>query len=276
MEQRGAGAMNDDETWVPAGVDTEHPSAARMYDYFLGGGHNFAADRQLADKVLEVIPAKDIARINRSFLRRAVRYLVNEAGILQFLDLGSGVPTVGNVHEVAQHENPDCTVVYVDNDPVAVAHGELMLQHNGNATTILADLRQPTTVLGHDETLRLIDFREPTAVLMCAALHFLGDEEGPADIVAAYRDALCPDSALVISHATDDDYPDDLARAVELYKDTKSPVTARTREQIVEFFAGFDLVSPGVVLLPLWRPDFREIADPRRSLCYGGVGIKTI
>lgn len=247
-----------------------------MYDYFLGGGHNFAADRQLADKVSAVIPAKDIVRLNRSFLRRAVRYLVNEAGVRQFLDLGSGVPTVGNVHEIAQHENPDCTVVYVDNDPVAVAHGELMLQQNGNAKIILADLRQPNTVLGHDETLRLIDFREPTAVLMCAALHFVGDQESPADVVAGYRDALCPDSALVMSHATGDDYPEDLARAVELYKNTKNPVTARTREQIVQFFDGFDLVSPGVVLLPLWRPDHGEVADPRRSLCYGGVGFRAI
>lgn len=151
-----------------------------------------------------------------------------------------------------------------------------MLQENGNATTILADLRQPDTVLGHDETLRLIDFREPTAVLMCGALHFVGDEAGPADIIAAYRDALSPDSALILSHATDDYYPEDLARAVDLYNQTENPVTPRTQERIVEFFAGFDLVPPGVVLLPRWRPDHDEAADPRRSLCYGGLGVKTI
>lgn len=267
--------MSDDAAWIPEGVDTERASVSRMYDYYLGGGHNFAADRQLADKVLETVPAKDFARLNRSFLRRAVRYLVNEAGIRQFLDLGSGIPTVGNVHEVAQREAPDCTVVYVDNDPVAVAHSELMLKENKNATAILADLRVPNAVLGHDETLRLIDFREPTAVLMCAVLHFVGDEDDPAGIAATYRGAFCPDSALVISHATDDDYPEDLARAVELYKSTRNPATLRTRDQITQLFTGVDLVSPGVVLVPDWRPDIGEVTDPRRSLCYGGVGFTT-
>lgn len=269
------GAMSEDATWVPEGVDVEEPSAARMYDYFLGGGHNFAADRLLADKVMEVVPAREFARLNRSFLRRAVRYLVNEAGIRQFLDLGSGVPTVGNVHEVAQREAPDCTVVYVDNDPVAVAHGELMLKENKTAATILADLRQPAAVLDHDETLRLIDRREPTAVLMCAVLHFVGDEDDPAAIIASYRDALCPDSSLVISHATADDYPEDLAQAVELYSSTKNPATLRTREQITQLFVGFDVVPPGVVLVPQWHPDQGEVIDARRSLCYGGVGFKT-
>lgn len=245
-----------------------------MYDYFLGGGHNFAADRALADRVLDVVPAAEFARLNRSFLRRTVRYLVSEVGIRQFLDLGSGVPTVGNVHEVAQRVARDCRIVYVDNDPVAVAHSEMLLRRNDNATVILADLRDPNSVLAHDETARLIDFREPTAVLMCAVLHFVGDEDCPADIVAAYRNALGPGSAVVISHATDDDYPEDLARAVELYKETSNPAVLRPREDIAEFFAGLDLVEPGLVLLPLWRPDHWNVAeDPRRSLCYGGVGL---
>lgn len=250
------------------------PERGPDVDYFLGGAHNFAADRELADRVKKLIPAEFFARMNRAFLGRVVNYLVREAGVQQFLDLGSGVPTVGNVHEIAQLASPECRVVYVDNEPVAVAHSELMLAGNESATIVAADLRDPHTVLTHPDVLRLIDFSEPVAVIMCAVLHFIPDEDDPAGIVADYRDALTPGSFIAISHATADDYPEDLARAVELYKSTSTPATLRTYQQIHDLFDGFALVPPGVVFTPLWRADASHNGDdPRRSLCYGGVGV---
>jgi hypothetical protein len=260
--------------WVPANVDMNRPNAARMYDYFLGGAHNFAADRDLAERVRKLVPAEFFARMNRAFLGRVVNYLVMEAGVRQFLDLGSGVPTVGNVHEIAQHAAPECRVVYVDNEPVAVAHSELILEDNESATIVGADLRDPHNVLTNPGVLRLIDFSEPVAVIMCAVLHFIPDEDDPAGIVAEYRDALTPDSFIGISHATADDYPEDLAKAVQLYESTSTPATLRTHKQICELFDGFTLLPPGVVFTPLWRPDASHNGDdPRRSLCYGGVGV---
>lgn len=260
--------------WVPAEVDTERPNAARMYDYFLGGGHNFAADREAAERVKKYILAEYFALANRGFLRRVVRCLVREQGVRQFLDLGSGIPTAGNVHEIAQAESPDCRVVYVDNERVAVAHAELMLDGNPRATVIHADLRQPDRLLNQPALCDLIDLNEPVAVLMCAVLHFVPDEDKPADIVAAYRDALCPGSYLAISHATDDDYPDELAPAVEIYRSTATPATLRSRDQIVRLFDGFTLLPPRVVFTPLWRPDHDDATDPRRALAYGGLAAR--
>lgn len=258
--------------WVPAEVDTERPNAARMYDYFLGGGRNFSADREAAERVKKHIPAEYFALANRGFLRRVVRCLVREQGVRQFLDLGSGLPTAGNVHEIAQNESPDCRVVYVDNEPIAVAHAELILEGNPRATVIQADLRQPYMVLNQPELCDLIDLNEPVALLMCAVLHFVPDEDKPADLIAAYRDALCPGSYLAISHATDDDYPDELASAVEIYRSTATPATLRSRDHILSLFNGFTLLPPGVVFTPLWRPDRNDdVIDPRRALAYGGL-----
>lgn len=258
--------------WIPADVDTDRPNAARMYDYFLGGAHNFAADRELAERVKKFIPAELAARMNRAFLGRVVNYLVKEAGIRQFLDLGSGVPTVGNVHEVAQSASPECRVVYVDNEPVTVAHSQLMLDGNDDATMVEADLRYSHAVLTHPDVLQLIDFGEPVAVLMCAVLHFVPDDDDPARIVAAYRDFLAPGSCLAISHATADDYPDELTKAVKLYETTSTPATPRTHEQISRLFNGLTLMPPGLVYTPLWRPyDGENGVDPRRSFSYGGV-----
>jgi hypothetical protein len=254
-------------------VDIERPNPARVYDYWLGGAHNFGADREFAEDVLKLVPAREFARTNRAFLRRVVQYLARDLGIRQFLDLGSGVPTVGNVHEIAQRVASDCRVVYVDVEPVAVAHGRLILRDNAYAVAIGGDLRHPGTVLDHPDTRQLIDFSEPVAVFMCAVLHFVADEDDPSAIVAAYRDALCPGSYLAISHATADDYPDDLAKAVEMYQNTATPATLRTREQVTELFAGFTLQPPGVVFTPEWRPEDEVGGDPRRSLSYGGVAV---
>lgn len=178
--------------WIPTEVDTETPNAARVYDYLLGGAHNFETDRQFGDQVASIVPAREFARNNRAFLRRVVNYLAHEAGIRQFLDLGSGVPTVGNVHEIAQRASPDCRVVYVDKEPVAVAHSEMILQDNELATVIHADLQHPATVLSHPRTQQLLDFSQPVTVLMCAVLHFIPDEADPPGIITAYRKHCAP------------------------------------------------------------------------------------
>lgn len=260
-------------TWAPEDVDTTRPSAARVYDSWLGGCHNFAADREFAEQVDEVIPAREFARANRGFLRRVVRYLVREAGVRQFLDLGSGLPTVGNVHEIAQGLEPDSTVVYVDVEPVAVTHSRLVLEDNPRAAAIWADVRDPDAVLQHPDTRQLIDFNQPVAVLMCAVMHFISDDAVPSRIIADYRDALCPGSYVAISHATADDYPDDLAKAVEMYQTTATPATLRSRDQITRLFDGFALVPPGVVFTPEWHPEGPIETDPRRALCYGGLAV---
>nr|WP_235921172.1 SAM-dependent methyltransferase [Lentzea tibetensis] len=184
--------MTEQSTCVPAEINTGVPSAARVYDYLLGGGHNFASDRAVGSRVLQVLSAgREIAQSNRAFLRRAVLEMMDR-GITQFLDLGSGIPTVGNVHEIAHHANPDIRVVYVDYDEVAVAHSQLLLEDDANATVINADLCDPEAVLGSPELPSLIDFDQPVGLLMVAVLHFVPDEKDPAGIVARYRDCCRP------------------------------------------------------------------------------------
>lgn len=259
--------------WAPTVVDMERPNAARVYDYYLGGSANLPVDRQFAEEVLQDVPAREFARANRTFLRRVVEYLVREAGIRQFLDLGSGLPTIGNVHEIAQRIAPDCRVVYVDVEPVAVAYAQRLLDGQNNAAAIGADLRSPYAVLGHPDTRRLLDFNQPVAVLLFAVLHFVPDEDDPSGIITSLRNELCPGSHLAISHATADNYPDDLAKAVEKYQKTATPATLRTHHQVTALFDGFTLLPPGVVFTPEWRPEGTVTEDPRRSLAYGGVAV---
>ncbi|MGH3883323.1 MAG: SAM-dependent methyltransferase, partial [Pseudonocardiaceae bacterium] len=186
--------MAENPSWVPYDVDVTVPNAARVYDYFLDGAHNFAADRVMASKVQQVMPAvRDAARINRSFLRRAVLFMV-DSGIRQFLDIGSGIPTVGNVHEIAQRADPECRIVYIDKEPIAVAHSDLLLKGNDRAVAIRADLRQSAQVLGDSRVGDLLDFGRPIGVLLVAALHFIADADDPAGIVARYLDAVMPGS----------------------------------------------------------------------------------
>ncbi|HEX3589779.1 MAG TPA: SAM-dependent methyltransferase [Pseudonocardiaceae bacterium] len=265
----------DQADWLPPDVDLERPNAARVYDVYLGGAHNFAVDREFARKAKEILPDVDVvARMNRNYLQRAVREL-SRAGVDQFLDLGSGIPTVGNVHEVAQGINPDAKVVYVDNEAVAVAHSALILESNPGAAVVNADIRQPGDVLGAQETRALLDFSRPVAVIMCTILHFISDDAGPRDIVAAYRDALAPGSYLAISHGTTDNRPD-LQAFGEAYRDTPNPVTLRPRDQVERFFDGFQLIDPGLVFTPQWRPESpADLGDePERAGVYAGVGRK--
>ncbi|MGX1372431.1 hypothetical protein RKD19_007790 [Streptomyces canus] len=249
-----------------------------MYDALLGGEHNFAIDREAVAAVTAIDPqVRALARANRAFLGRAVRFLA-DSGVRQFIDLGSGIPTQGNVHEVAQAANPQARVVYVDRDPVAVAHSTTLLADNPRADIVDADIRRPDDVLSSPQLRKLIDFDEPVAVLMVAILHFVAPEENPAGIVAAFRDALPEGSWLALSHATNQDRPDTAAAVTQLYRSrATSPVTVRSHDEILRLFDGFDLAEPGMVHLPLWRPDAGEDIpeNPSEYWVYAGVGRKS-
>ncbi|HEY1573447.1 MAG TPA: SAM-dependent methyltransferase [Pseudonocardiaceae bacterium] len=263
--------MTDDASWIPDEINVEVPSAARVYDYLLGGGHNFAADRAVGEVVLKVQPqGRQIATSNRAFLSRAVRYLVDQ-GITQFLDLGSGIPTVGNVHEVAQQANPDCRVVYVDYDPVAVAHSQLMLRGNENAAVIDADLTQPEQVLDSPTLRTLIDFDEPVGLLMVAVFHFVADDRHPTRIVGKYRSVLPAGSFVVLSHLTADQMPGESDGVVEAMRNSRDPMYFRSYAEILPLFEGFDLVPPGVVAASQWHS---EVAGGEQEGIYAGVGRK--
>jgi SAM-dependent methyltransferase len=263
--------------WVPEGIDIERPSAARIYDYWLGGCHNFAIDREVARQVTAMLPDTAlIMQANRAFLHRAVNYLIG-AGIRQFLDIGSGIPTLGNVHEVAQRAAPDARVVYVDIDPVAVAHSRSILAGNKLAVVIQEDLRRPARILAHPDVTGLLDFAQPVALLLLAVLHFIPDEDDPASIIAQLRDSLAPNSYLVLSHGTADNLPEEaIRRSVELFKRTPTPARPRSRGEVARLFAGFDLIEPGLVWTPQWHPEHPdEVGDhPERSAAYVGVGRK--
>jgi hypothetical protein len=259
-------------------VEIEKPAAARMYDYYLGGSHNFAADRELAEVVLRSWPdMPHLCRANRAFLRRAVGLLAG-LGVDQFLDLGSGIPTVGNVHEVATSINPSARTVYVDCDAVAYAHSRALLREQPSAAAIHADLRDPQAVVAIAGQTGLLDFSRPVAVLMLLALPFVLDTDGPEQIVAAYREASAPGSYLVLSHGTEDYRPQEAHTAAEVYRDRASQrVTLRSKSRVAKFLEGYDLLEPGLVDLTSWRPERLEIPDPlggdiARYSMYAAVG----
>jgi SAM-dependent methyltransferase len=266
--------MAGEPDWVPPEVDTKRANVARVYDYWLGGTHNFLTDQDLARALLAVEPNfRAIARANRAFLGRAVRFLA-AAGIRQFLDIGSGIPTEGNVHEVAQQAAPGAHVVYADIDPVAVAHSKAILAGNASAAVLEADLREPEKILTHHTIGQLIDFSQPTGLLLAAVLHFIADAEDPWKIVATLRDALAPGSYLVLCHATDESKPG-VAHAFEkVYnRSVATDVHMRSREQILRFFDSFDLVDPGLVYMPQWRPDSPADVPDDPSQLWGLVGV---
>ena len=263
-------------------INTGVPNPARIYDYFLGGKDNFPADREVADQVVAIAPvARDIVEDNRAFLRRAVRLLTGECGVRQFIDLGSGLPTQGNVHEIAQATAPDARVVYVDNDAMVVTHSRALLAGD-NTVAIEADLRDPDSVMQHPEVRELIDFDQPIALLLMAILHFIPDQEHPLGIVARFRDRLPDGSYLAISHGSrdipvrPDMSPEAMAemgaRVERLYQLTTASLVTRSRAQVERFFDGFDLLDPGLVEIQLWRPDDQGSALPGGF--YGGVGRK--
>ncbi len=263
-------------SWLPKDVDLEKPSAARCYDYYLGGAHNFAVDRELANKVLQVVPnAREVAYNNRAFLRRVVRYCINQ-GIRQFLDIGSGIPTVGNVHEIAQKADPESRVVYVDNEPVAVAHSKTILDGNERATIVQADLLDVEDVLDAPETRRLLDFSEPVGLMMVALVHFVPDSARPREVIQRFHERLTPGSLLGFSHVTGDHYPEGVRGLVKLYENSSNPVTLRSKDEVTGLLSDFELVEPGVVYVPEWHPEADEDVweEPERSIVYGAVGRK--
>src|SRR6266498_5592834 len=262
-----------DQRPAPAGIDTSVPNGARIYDYMLGGKDHFQADEAAAEQMIAANPAAPrTARANRAFLGRAVRFLAEDAGIRQFLDLGTGLPTQQNVHEVAQAAAPDARVVYVDYDPVVVMHARALLATTDKVTVVQGDLRRPDEILAHPATRKLIDFEQPMAVLLVAILHFIADEEDPAGIVARLRDAMAPGSYLAISHATADFDPDRAVEAIKIYKGATAPLVPRSRAQIERFFEGFELLDPGLVQLPQWRPDAETRTPAYQVPIYGGIG----
>lgn len=264
----------DRPEWAPSGIDLDRPSAARVYDFYLGGFHNFAADREMGRQAVQMWPElPEIMQANRGFLRRAVRFMV-DAGVRQFLDLGSGIPTVGNVHEVAQRAAPDTQVVYVDSDPVAVEHSRAILAGNERATVLQADVRDPDSVLAGVRP--MLDFDRPIGVLMVAVLHFVADEADPPGLVARFRDAVPAGSFLALSHATPGEEAGRAAEHRGLYQRTATPMTMRARDQVVGLFDGWELVEPGVVYFPQWRPEAGAppVENPERFTGVAGVGRK--
>ncbi|GAB3491835.1 SAM-dependent methyltransferase [Amycolatopsis cihanbeyliensis] len=274
-----------ESAYVPKGVDLEKPNAARTYDWFLGGTTNWAVDREFGKQVLQVMPSlRTVALVNREFLRRAVRHCVRH-GVRQFLDIGSGVPTVRNVHEVADELDPDSRCVYVDNEPVAVAHGRVLLEKHGDLkrhAALNADLLNVDNLWEQTRATGVLDPNEPIALLMVAVLHFVPPGGGAEEAVARYKELLPSGSYLVASHATNDGIPADraaeAATAEAQYKRANTPIGFRSREQFTGFFEGWDLVDPGVTWAAEWRLDdldselTSEWADNPNASC-GFVGV---
>ncbi len=264
--------------WAPQGIDLAVPSVARIYDYYLGGSHNFEVDRAAGRRAMEAMPGlPKIMQTNRAFMRRAVRHAVGE-GVTQFLDIGSGIPTFGNVHEVAQAADPDARIVYVDRDPVAVAHSRAVLEDRENTRIVAADLRDPQAIIGSPE-MELLDMDRPVALLLVAVLHFVEDADEPQEAVAELRDALAPGSLVIVSHASIEGgpvRPADGDQVQGVYRKADAPLVMRSYAEVERFFEGFDLLDPGLVSPPLWRPDPAEeaIDDPVVLSGYAGVGRK--
>jgi hypothetical protein len=260
------------EQRVPEGVDVTRPSIARIYDYLLFGKDNFAADRAAAVKLMQSrLDPRRLALANRGFLSRTVGFLARQ-GIAQFLDLGSGLPTSPSVHEVARGVLPGARVVYVDHDPMVVAHNDALLATRDGVITVRADVRDPDAVLGNDALAACLDFSQPVAVLLLSVLHFInGDEDAPG-IIARFRERMAPGSHLIVSIGTSDGAdPEMLAEATDTYAGARMPFTLRTHAQIMDLFDGFDLVEPGLVALPEWRPDFNTDRTPLNGPTIGAV-----
>ncbi|WP_233617876.1 SAM-dependent methyltransferase [Actinomadura sp. WAC 06369] len=258
----------------PGGIDTTVATPARIYDYFLGGKDNYAVDRQAAEEIMKAVPEAPAAALaNRAFLRRAVRFMA-EAGIRQFLDVGAGLPTQGNVHEVAQEIRPESRIVYVDNDPVVLVHGRALLEANSDVAVVRGDLRRPEEILAEPRLNELIDLDEPVGVLLIAILHFIGDEENPFDLVARLMERLPPGSHLAISHGYEGGMADGTSEHAQgVYRRSTSAIHSRNPRTVERFFTGTDIVEPGVVWVPQWRAE-EAAAEPERTHFLGAVGRK--
>ncbi|MFJ3788866.1 SAM-dependent methyltransferase [Kitasatospora sp. NPDC090091] len=262
---------------IPADLRPDVPHPARMYDYYLGGKDHFPADREAAERALAANPEfRSTARANRAFLRRAVRHVAG-LGLDQYLDIGTGIPTAGNTHEIAQAENPHARVVYVDNDPIVLSHARALMAGTtlGRTTVIQADLRDPAGLLAAAEAEGILDLGRPVALVLAAVLHFLRDEERPDKVVRELIDALAPGSHLVLSHGTADFIPAAVRdRVIGIYDKATAPLVGRSRDQVRSFLDGLEVLDPGVVTVPLWRPDTTPAPDADRVSMYGAVARK--
>ncbi|MFG2782898.1 SAM-dependent methyltransferase [Streptomyces prunicolor] len=259
----------------PLIIDTSKPHPARMYDYFLGGKDNYPVDRDAAEQFIKAAPeVREGVRANRSFMHRAVRHVVEEGGVRQIIDIGTGLPTEPNVHQIAHAVAPDTRIVYVDNDPIVSTHS-MALMEDSDTSVILADLRDPRSILDHPEVREAIDFDRPVAVLLVAVVHFLSDDgDDPYGIVATLRDALPAGSYLVLSHATGDVHEDGRHDAASVYNRATATLNLRTHAQVLDFFGDFTLVDPGLVRVTHWRPEETPAPDAAPIGIYGGVARK--
>ncbi|MGP3961788.1 SAM-dependent methyltransferase [Nonomuraea sp. 3N208] len=262
-------------------INPHIPHPARIYDYLLAGKDHFASDRAAAEALIEVSPGtREGVRAHRAFLGRAVRYLAAEAGITQFLDIGTGIPTQDNTHEIAQEVNPEVRVAYVDNDPIVLVHGRALLAGDpaGMTAMVEADLRQPEEILSNPEIQHVMDFTRPVAVILAGVLHFITDEEDPYGLVDRLKAAVPSGSHLLLSHITLDFAPkvrrEDFTKP---YDNSTAPMVPRTHDETLRFFEGWHLVEPGLVEVVEWRPDPTEYQEPipgGHAWAYGGLAIK--
>ena len=270
------GVAGADPDWAPE-INTNVAHPARVYDYWLGGKDNFPADRALAEHIMQAIPTmRAMAAANRAFLTRAVRYLAEEAGIRQFLDIGTGIPTSPNVHEVAQAVAPNARVVYVDNDPIVLAHSRALLQRTpeGRLAFILADLRDHEAILADPTLARTLDLTRPVGLVLIGITHHLRDADDPRRIVQTLMDALAPGSYLVLSQITGDFDPETMREVAAAVEQDGIPYVVRSKTDTERFFEGLELVEPGLVPIAAWRPDPGTEQDPRSVSAYGGVARK--
>lgn len=266
---------------MPGGFDPTRPNVARMNDYFLGGKDNFAADRAAAERALEVAPELLVlTREWRKFIRRVVRFLA-ESGITQFLDIGTGLPAEENIHEIAQAAAPGARVAYVDSDPVVSAHAQALLEDNELTIGVRADISEPREIMAHPRVRKLIDVDQPVAVLLLTVLHRIPDDDVAERIVAEFKEVIAPGSYVAIQHAVSDIRPDVTKNLTSLYQDkeaikgTRRARNTRTKAQIERYFDGLEVIEPGVVYLPSWRPDAGDVrANPESVWLVGGVGRK--
>jgi hypothetical protein len=266
--------MSDE--WAPPGVDITVPNVARIYDYWLGGKDNFDVDRKAAHQIMTIAPeARFMARQNRMFLGRVVEFLVREVGIRQIIDIGTGLPTQDNVHEVAHSIAPDTRVVYVDYDPVVIVHARAMLSPSERVHILKADLRRPDEILQSPAVREDLDLSQPVAVIVTALFHFITDQDEPSGIIDRFREAMAPGSYLALSHSCLESGPEAAAKITEIYKNATAPAVLRTRDQIRRLFDGFDLIDPGLVYTPQWRRDASSAEpDPRKAWMLAGLGRK--
>ncbi|PYC87429.1 methyltransferase [Streptomyces tateyamensis] len=258
-------------------IDTTVAHSARMYDYWLGGMTNFAADRRLGAAVEQLIPTiRTMAWENRRFLGRAVSHLVREHGIRQFLDVGTGIPTKGNTHEVAQQADPACRVVYVDNDPIVLAHARALLDSStaGRTAYLHADLREPRSILEHPALRETLDLDQPVALMLLGVLMLVADAERPWDHVHELMAALPSGSCMALSHVTADFEPTAVGAVVDAEGEGRVVLVPRTRDQVARFFADWELLEPGIVPVMAWRPEGELPADPQAAYYWAGLARK--